>query len=105
MARAMAEGKGFLGSIESSPTPPCERLAGVEISETTKPGVLIRIDSQRQILAISGDPVSRSLFADQLDAMTSAMATEAGGHRHIYYFPEHPYLLEGSAPLVLILPG
>ncbi|WP_443046778.1 Imm32 family immunity protein [Streptomyces sp. NBC_00247] len=68
-----------------------EALTGAEVREAPGPGVLIPLDSQRQILVISGDPVAMALFAGNLDAMATAMAdVDGGGHRHIDHFPGIP---------------
>lgn len=105
LARAVAEGAGFISST-SLPPPGSETLAGVEVREAPGPGVSIHLDSQRQILVISGDLVARGLFADNLDAMITAMAgVDGGGHRHIDHCPGHPYLVEGSMPLVVGIPA
>lgn len=105
LAGAVAEGEGFISSAPAT-APDGEILAGVEVREAPGPGVLIHLDLQRQTLVISGDSVARALFADNLDAMTTAMAAEdGGGHRHIDHFPGHPYLVEGSMPLVVGIPG
>ncbi|MEU1289965.1 hypothetical protein [Kitasatospora sp. NPDC005856] len=106
LVAAVAEGAGFIGSMSSATERDSEILAGVEVREAPGPGVSIHLDSRRQVLVISGDPVARALFADNLDAMTTAMATEeGGGHRHVDHFPGHPYLVEGSMPLVVGIPG
>ncbi|MEV0188206.1 hypothetical protein AB0I39_06675 [Kitasatospora purpeofusca] len=105
LAGAVARGEGFVGSV-SATVPDGESLVGVEVREAPGPGVLIHLDSQSQILVVGGDPVARALFADNLEAMTTAMAAEeGGGHRHVEHFPGHPYLVEGSVPLVVGVPG
>jgi hypothetical protein len=105
LAGAVAEGEGFISSASATALD-SETLAGVEVREAPGPGVLIHLDSQRRILVISGDPVAMALFADNLDAMTTVMAAvDGGGHRHIDHFPGHPYLVEGSMPLVVGIPG
>ncbi|MFD9824513.1 Imm32 family immunity protein [Streptomyces violascens] len=105
LAGAVAEGEGFISSVAAT-APDRESLAGGEVRQAPGPGVLIHLDSPRRILVISGDPVARALFADNLDAMTTAMAAvDGGGHRHIDHFARHPYLVEGSMPLVVGIPG
>ncbi|MGW0856181.1 Imm32 family immunity protein [Streptomyces sp. NPDC002690] len=105
LAGAVAEGAGFISSVSATALGG-EVLTGVEVREASGPGVLIHLDSQRQILVISGDPVAMALFAGNLDAMATAMAdVDGGGHRHIDHFPGHPYLVEGSMPLVVGIPG
>jgi len=74
---------------------------GVEVKKTSGPGVLIRLDSERQILVISGDSAGRAVLADNLLSMASA---EDGGHLHVDYFPGHFYLAEGSLSLVVSSP-
>ncbi|MFE3186238.1 hypothetical protein ACFXKR_36040 [Streptomyces violascens] len=105
LAGAVAEGEGFMSSVCAT-APDSGTLAGGEVRQAPGPGVLIHLDSPRRILVISGDPVARALFTDNLDAMTTAVAAvDGGGHRHIDHFPGRPYLVEGSMPLVVGTPG
>ena len=98
LAGAVADGEGLL----SSTAPPGSNgLAGVEVKKTSGPGVLIRLDPERQILAISGDCAGRAALAGNLLGMASA---EDGGHLHVDYFPGHFYLAEGSLSLVVSSP-
>jgi hypothetical protein len=97
LADAVAKGEGLLGST----APATDALAGVEVKKTTGPGILIHLDSDRQILVISGDAAGRAVLADNLRDMASA---EDGGHLHIDYHPGHFYLAEGSVPLVVNSP-
>ncbi|GAA1985149.1 hypothetical protein GCM10009838_54140 [Catenulispora subtropica] len=90
-----------VGLLSSTPSPDSHDLAGVEVRASSGPGVLLRLDSERQILMISGDVASRTVFAENLRDMAS---TEDGGHLHIDYFPRHFYLAEGSLPLVVNSP-
>lgn len=98
LANAVAQGEGLLSSTSS---PGTDALAGVEVKDTSGPGVLIRRDAERQILVISGDSASRAVLAENLRDMATA---EDGGHLHIDYFPGHFYLAEGSLPLVVNSP-
>ncbi|MEE1671279.1 hypothetical protein RCR19_38180 [Streptomyces sp. WAC07094] len=98
LANAVTEGEGFIGS--ASPLAG-EALAGIEVRNTSGPGVRIEFDTSRQVLVISGDFGARAILAENLQAMTTA---EDGGHLHIDYFPEHPYLVEGSVPIVVNSP-
>jgi hypothetical protein len=97
LADAVAKGEGLLGST----APATDALAGVEVQKTTGPGILIHLDSDRQILVISGDAAGRAVLAANLRDMASA---EDGGHLHIDYHPGHFYLAEGSVPLVVNSP-
>ena len=94
LAVAVADGEGVLRSAVS---PGSNDLAGVEVKKTSGPGVLIRLDPERQILVISGDSAGRAVLADNLLSMASA---EGGGHLHVDYFPGHFYLAEGSLSLI-----
>ncbi|WP_405724768.1 hypothetical protein OG607_19670 [Streptomyces sp. NBC_01537] len=98
LASAVAEGDGFISS-----TSPLDSgaLAGIDIRKAYGPGVRIDLDAPRQILVISGDPTARAILADNLQAIATA---EDGGHLHIDYFPEHPYLVEGSVSMVVNSP-
>ena len=98
LAGAVADGEGLLSSMDS---PDSSDLAGVEVKKTSGPGVLIRLNPERQILVISGDSAGRAVLADNLLSMASA---QDGGHLHVDYFPGHFYLAEGSLPLVVNTP-
>ena len=98
LAGAVAGGEGLLSSTAS---PGRNALAGVEVKQTTGPGVLIHLDPERRILVISGDTAGRAVLADNLLSMASA---EDGGHLHVDYFPGHFYLAEGSLSLVVNSP-
>ena len=98
LAGAVADGEGLLSSTAS---PGSNDLSGVEVRKTSGPGVLIRLDLDRQILVISGDGASREVLAGNLLGMASA---EDGGHLHVDYFPGHFYLAEGSVSLVVSSP-
>ncbi|WP_328557679.1 MULTISPECIES: Imm32 family immunity protein [unclassified Streptomyces] len=98
LADAVARGEGLLDSLSS---PDGHTLAGIEVKETSGPGVLIRRDAERQILVISGDSADRAQLAANLRDMAAA---EDGGHLHIDYYPDHFYLAEGSLPLVVDSP-
>ena len=98
LAGAVAAGEGLLSSTAS---PGSNDLAGVEVRKTSGPGVLIRLDPERQILVISGDSAGRAVLADNLLGMAAA---EGGGHLHVDYFPGHFYLAEGSLSLVVSSP-
>jgi hypothetical protein len=98
LAGAVADGEGALSSTASSGS---NDLAGVVVRKTSGPGVLIRLNPERQILVISGDSAGRAVLADNLLGMASA---EDGGHLHVDYFPGHFYLAEGSLSLVINSP-
>ncbi|WP_329382405.1 Imm32 family immunity protein [Streptomyces sp. NBC_01716] len=98
LAGAVAEGTGFIGS--TSP-PDSDALAGIDVRRASGPGVQIELDASRQVLVISGDLEARAILAANLQGMATA---EEGGHLHIDYFPEHPYLVEGSVPIVVNSP-
>ncbi|MFI1480893.1 hypothetical protein [Streptomyces sp. NPDC020747] len=98
LASAVAQGEGLLSSAYPSDG---NTLAGIEVRGTSGPGVLIHRDPERQILVISGDSASRTVLAENLQAMATA---EDGGHLHVDYFPGHFYLAEGSLPLVVNSP-
>ncbi|WP_329332793.1 hypothetical protein OG252_00480 [Streptomyces sp. NBC_01352] len=100
LAGAIAEGEGFFSSASASSLDG-NTLAGVEVRKAPGSGVRIVLDAQRQTLVISGDPDARAVLAGNLQAMATA---EGGGHLHIDYFPEHPYLVAGSLPLVVNSP-
>lgn len=98
LAEAVAEGDRFIRSTSSEGS---ALLAGVAVEKASRPGVRIDLDASRQTLVISGDPDARAILADNLRAMATA---KDGGHLHVDYFPEHPYLLEGSVPIVVNSP-
>ena len=98
LARAVVEGDGFVGA--TSPVPG-DSLAGVEVREAPGPGVRIELDVERRVLVISGDRRARTVLAANIGEVAAA---EDGGHLHVDYFPEHPYLAEGSVPVVVNSP-
>ncbi|MFF1918200.1 hypothetical protein ACFVYE_43125 [Streptomyces sp. NPDC058239] len=98
LAYAVAEGDGFIGSASSLDG---DTLVGIEARKASGAGVRIELDALRQVLVISGDPGARAILADNLKSMATA---EGGSHLHIDYFPEHPYLVEGSVPIVVNSP-
>ena len=98
LADLVTAGQGSL-TCESEPAEP-NSLTAVEVTQTTDPGVRIQVDAARRVLVISGDPGTRAILAANLNGM----AQMEGGHLHVDYFPDHPYLAEGSAPLVVNSP-
>ncbi|MEU9979454.1 hypothetical protein [Streptomyces sp. NPDC051014] len=98
LADAVAEGEGIIGS---APPLDGDTLAGIEVRKTSGPGVRIELDASRQVLVIGGDPGARAMLAADLQHMAAA---QDGGHLHIDYFTEHPYLVEGSVPIVVNSP-
>jgi hypothetical protein len=46
-------------------------------------------------------PSSLHVLATNIDNMAQA---SDGGHVHIEYYPDHPYIAEGSLPLVINSP-
>lgn len=98
LADALAAGEGLLSSVSA---PGSRTLAGVEVGSTPGPGVLIGLDTRRQLLVISGDDDARAVLAANLRGMA---AEQDGGHLHIDYHPGHFYLAEGSVPLVVRSP-
>ncbi|MFC8342861.1 hypothetical protein [Streptomyces sp. NPDC057280] len=98
LARAVAEGAGLLWTTAGTDG---AALAGVEVRDAPGPGIRIGLDPARRVLLIDGDSDARTLFAANLRAMADA---EDGGHLHVDHFPDHPYLAEGSLPLVVSSP-
>ena len=98
LAGAVSDGEGLL---RSTARPGGNDLAGVKVKKTPGPGVLIRLDPERQVLVVSGDCASRAALADNLLGMASA---EDGGHLHVEFFPGHFYLADGSLSLVVCSP-
>ncbi|SNX65851.1 hypothetical protein SAMN06272735_7691 [Streptomyces sp. TLI_55] len=100
LARALAQGEGLLWTM-AGPDGDDRVLAGVEVRDTPGSAVRIALDPARRVLLIGGDSDSRALFAANLRVMADA---EDGGHLHVDHFPDHPYLAEGSLPLVVNSP-
>ncbi len=98
LASAVTQGEGL---VSATPSPDDHALAGIEVRESPGPGVLILLDSPRQLLVISGDPAARAVLAENLHGMADA---EDGGHLHIDHYPGHFYLAEGSVPLIVNSP-
>ncbi|MER5862399.1 hypothetical protein [Kitasatospora sp. NPDC002040] len=98
LAEAVAAGEGFLAAVTEpgSGTP-----TGIGAERAPGPGVLVRIDTERRLLLISGDDDARAVLAANLRGIATA---DEGGHLHIDYYPDHYYLVEGSVPLVVESP-
>jgi hypothetical protein len=88
----VAVGEGSLTCESAEPG----ALAAVEVAQATCPGVRIHVDATRHVLVISGDAGARAILADNLNG---AAQMEDGGHLHVDYFPDHPYLATGPVPL------
>jgi hypothetical protein len=99
LADLVTAGEGSL-TCESEPAEP-NALTAVEVSQTTDPGVRIHVDAARRVLVISGDLAVRAILAANLNGVAQM---EDGGHLHVDYFPDHPYLAAGSVPLVVNSP-
>jgi hypothetical protein len=99
LADLVTTGEGSL-ACESEPAEP-GALATVEVAQATGPGVCIHVDTTRRVLVISGDAGARAILAANL---TGTAQLEDGGHLHVDYFPDHPYLAAGSVPLVVDSP-
>jgi hypothetical protein len=99
LADLVTAGEGSL-TCESEPAE-SNALTAVEVTQTTDPGVRIHVDTVRSVLVISGDPAARAVLADNLHDIAQM---EDGGHVHVDYFPDHPYLAAGSVPLVVNSP-
>lgn len=99
LADLVAAGEGSL-TCESDPAEP-RALAAVEVAQTADPGVRIHVEAARRVLVISGDPGTRAILVGNLNGMAQM---EDGGHLHVDYFPDHPYLAAGSVPLVVDSP-
>ncbi|QYN18681.1 hypothetical protein [Amycolatopsis sp. DSM 110486] len=100
LASAIAEGTGFISAASAS-SPNGHTLTGIEVKATTDSAVCIRVDAPTQVLVISGNADSRAVLAENVHAMATA---DDGGHLHVDYFPGHPYLADGSLPLVINSP-
>jgi hypothetical protein len=99
LAGLVAAGEGSL-TCESEPVE-SNALTAVEVIQTTDAGVRLHVDAARRVLVISGNPAARAILADNLNSMAQM---EDGGHLHVDYFPDHPYLAAGSVPLVVNSP-
>lgn len=109
LAAAVTAGQGLVRADESTGGTTEEAatgsLAGVEVragaGPDTGPGVRIHVDARHALLVISGDPAARAILAANLRGMAES---DDGGHLHVDHFPDHPYLAEGSVPLVVNSP-
>ncbi|RLP97087.1 hypothetical protein EAD96_30310 [Micromonospora sp. BL1] len=76
-------------------------LSGLQVSTSAHRMVLISIDDARGVLQISGASAPLALLASNVEAMA---ADQGGGHLHIDYFPDHPYLAPTSVSLIVNSP-
>ncbi|GAB2814039.1 hypothetical protein GCM10027176_18240 [Actinoallomurus bryophytorum] len=85
------------GSLTCTP----ETLVGVKVADSADPGVRIHLDGRREVLLITGGPAARNILAHNIRGVAEM---DDGGHLHVDYFPDHPYLLADSLPLVVKSP-
>ena len=76
-------------------------LREIRVSTIADQAVLITVNSDDSSLQVTGDATRLNVLADNLLACAGA---EEGGHQHVEYFPEHFYLAEGSAALIINSP-
>ncbi|MBS2548660.1 hypothetical protein KGQ19_17465 [Catenulispora sp. NL8] len=98
LAGAVAQGTGY---VVSTPARDSGGLVGIQVVQSSGPGVRLDLDIRRKVLVISGDQASRKILAENLHDLA---AVEDGYHLHIDYFPDHAYLAEGSMSLVVSSP-
>ncbi|AWZ06368.1 hypothetical protein DRB96_20350 [Streptomyces sp. ICC1] len=65
------------------------------------PGGRIGVDPERGALLIEGDRPGLGALAGEL---RSTASMDDGGHQHMEYHPDHPYLAAESLPLVVNSP-
>ncbi|MFC7329617.1 Imm32 family immunity protein [Marinactinospora rubrisoli] len=74
----------------------------VAVEAGTAPGpVRVEADLAERVLRIHGAGEYRAVLGAALHD-TAAMTD--GGHLHVDHYPDHPYLAEGSAPLIVESP-
>ncbi|MBC6468819.1 Imm32 family immunity protein [Actinomadura alba] len=76
-------------------------LHHVRVRVANGEAVMITADASGRSLTITGDLRSLNILADNLHQMAEAAD---GGHLHIEHYPDHPYIGEGSLPLVVNSP-
>ncbi|MFC5748735.1 Imm32 family immunity protein [Actinomadura rugatobispora] len=100
LASLVASGDGTLPAEEGAS--PYGEIALTRVTVRTADGlVLLTADAGGRTLTISGDREHLGVLADVLEDMA---ASTDGGHVHIEHYPDHPYLEEGSAPMVVNSP-
>jgi hypothetical protein len=97
LAGLVASGAGTM--LTEDTASPYGEIALTQVTVRTTAGrVRITADTDTRTLAIAG-------AAEHLEALADALADVAQssgrGHVHIEHFPDHPYLREESAPLVV----
>ncbi|GAA4591730.1 hypothetical protein GCM10023194_51760 [Planotetraspora phitsanulokensis] len=93
------------GSMAAEITP--DTMAGqtvltyVRVHTVDGQSVLVAAAPESRSLSIAGARGTLKLFADNILAIAES---NDGGHLHIEFYPDHAYLTEGSAPLVVNSP-
>ncbi|XVQ08847.1 Imm32 family immunity protein [Spirillospora sp. CA-255316] len=100
LASLVASGGGTLAAEEAASPYGEIALTRAEV-RTTDGLVLLAGDAETRTLTISGAPEHLSALAGILEDMA---ASTDGGHVHIEHYPDHPYLGEGSAPMIVNSP-
>jgi hypothetical protein len=100
LAALVASGTGTMAGEEA--TSPWGETPLTRIAVRTEGDrVLITADAATRTLTITGAREHLRVLAEILADV--AGATD-GGHVHIEHYPDHPYLAEGAAPLVVSSP-
>ncbi|GII59007.1 hypothetical protein Pth03_73960 [Planotetraspora thailandica] len=102
LADLLARGSGSM-SADPAPNPPLGQTPLTHLSVQSVDGepVVVVADTESHSLSIAGDSAFLKIFADNVQAIAEI---DDGGHLHIDFYPDHPYLGEGSAPLVVNSP-
>jgi hypothetical protein len=102
LADLLARGAGSIIADLAPDTPLGQTaLTRLQVLSTDGQPVTVGADAEERSLVISGDRASLKIFADNVQAMAEVDDDE---HLHIDFYPDHPYLGEGSAPLVVSRP-
>ncbi len=102
LATAVASGDAVVAVAATPPVADRDvALAEVLVVNDSQPQVLVRVDVERRALVIEGGLRSLDVLAGNIQGMADA---EDGGHLHVDHYPDHPYLREGSVPLILNSP-
>ncbi|GAA4592163.1 hypothetical protein GCM10023194_53300 [Planotetraspora phitsanulokensis] len=102
LADLLARGSGSVSADPAQDAPFGQTpLTHLFVQSVDGESVVVVADAETHSLSIAGDGVFLKIFADNVRAMAE---TDDGGHLHIDFYPDHPYLGEGSAPLVVNSP-
>jgi hypothetical protein len=102
LAALVASGDGAMAGEDTSDLAQAIPLTRLRVRTREGEAVMISADTGGRTLTVTGAPGHLGVLAEILG---ESAAADDGGHIHIEHYPDHPYLGEGSLPLIVNNPA